>query len=298
MKLTNSNAVNVYCEITPLTDRDLFIVLDNKQAKFDYPVHYHSDYELNIVMGCSGERIVGDSVEHFEDLDVALLGPRLPHAWRAESLPSTRVITLQFDKEFINAFTLSKNIFQPIYDILLRSANGITFRGKTADVVKEKALQLCNERNFNSVLHFYDILNTLATSPLEEQVCYNTLSYDSSVVVRESKSRRIETICQYIKDNYQQSITLEDIASLANMSTSAVSHFFKKRTNRTFSSYLSDVRIGNASRLLVETTRPINDIAFECGFDNISNFNRIFKHYKSETPREYRANVLKVMTKY
>ncbi len=298
MKLTHSKTVNVYCEITPLTDRDLFIVLDNKQAKFDYPVHYHSDYELNIVMECSGKRIVGDSIEHFDGLDVTLLGPRLPHAWRAESLDNTRVITLQFDREFINAFTLSKNVFQPIYDMLLRSANGISFRGKTAEAVKEKALQLCSERSFNSVLHFYDILNTLATSPLEEQMYYNMISYDSSVIVRESKSRRIETICQYIKDNYQKSITLDDIASLANMSTSAVSHFFKKRTNRTFSNYLSDVRIGTASRLLVETTRPINDIAFECGFDNISNFNRTFKRYKGESPREYRVNVLKVMTKY
>ncbi len=293
-----SSAARVQCEVTPLTDIDLFVLLDNYKAKFDYPVHYHSDYELNLVIGASGNRIVGDSIEPYNDIDLVLIGPRVPHAWRGETSSNTRVITLQFDEEFANTSIASKRVFRHINEMLVRSSSGIRFTGEVVDIASEILFNMCKSQSFNNVLRFYDLLNALSTSPKDSQLPLASPSFDSSNLVRQSKSRRIEKICNYIEQNYNQNITLDDIAELANMSTSAVSHFFKKRTSRTFSNYLTDIRIGHAARLLIETTRSINDIAFDCGFGNISNFNRVFKRYKNTTPREYRSAISNIITKY
>ncbi len=298
MELSNITNSNVYCEVTTLSDKDLFVLLNNREAKFDYPVHYHSDYELNLVLNCHGTRVVGDSVEPFTDSDLVLLGPRLPHAWRANESNNNHVITIQFSEEFANSYMSNKNVFSSMHSMLMHSMGGIKFSGEVADIAKKKIILLCGTKNFSSVLLFYDILNTLSEAGSEQSTILASSSYDSSVFVRQSKSRRIERICKYIDDNFHKEVTLDDIAALANMSPSAMSHFFKKRTNRTFSNYITDIRIGNASKMLVETTRSINDIAFDCGFSNISNFNRIFKRYNHKTPRDYRADVSSIITKY
>ncbi|MFI3262100.1 MAG: AraC family transcriptional regulator [Rikenellaceae bacterium] len=296
--MTNKATQNIHCEITPLTDNDLFVVLDNKKAKFDYPIHYHRDYELNIIMNTEGKRVVGDIIEDFCGIEVVLIGPRVPHAWRAETTDDTHVITIQFDKDFANTFMSNKKVFEPIYTMLSRSKSGIHFVGEVATLIKKKSLDLCSLEGFDCVLKFYDILNTLATSDISCQKLLASTSFDSSVFIRQSKSRRIEKICNFIEENYSQDITLDDIAEIANMSSSAVSHFFKKRTSRTFINYLTDIRLGYAARMLVETTRSVNDIAYECGFGNISNFNRVFKKYKNQTPRDYRADSIDMISKY
>lgn len=286
----------IQCEVTPLTDEDLFVLLNNPKAKFDYPIHFHSDYELNLVMNTSGKRIIGDSIEDFENCDLVLLGPGLPHKWKAPTLDETQVITIQFHEQMYNSFLLNKRVFEPIRELLIRSTRGIVYTGKTFERVKERLLNLSNARGFNTALEFYSILYDLSIA--DEQRLLTSASYDSSLLVRESRSRRIEKICKYIEVNFKKDITLKEVAELVNMSESAISHFFKKRTNRSFITYLTDVRIGYASRLLAETTQSIADIAFECGFSNLSNFNRIFKKYKNQTPTDYRIGVHKTITKF
>ncbi|MCI2081565.1 MAG: AraC family transcriptional regulator [Bacteroidales bacterium] len=287
---------NIQCEVTPLLKDDLFVLLNNAQAKFDYPVHFHSDYELNLVLNTSGKRIVGDSVEDFEKKDLVLLGPGIPHKWKAPTHGDTRVITIQFQDKIYDSFLMNKRVCQPIRELLARSSRGVAFSGNTLNVMTEKLFALSDALGFNTMLDFYGILYYLSMS--EDQRLLTSASYDSTLLVRESKSRRIEKICRYIEQNYMQEITLSDISGLVNMSESAASHFFKKRTGRSFITYLTDFRIGAVSRMLIETTRSIADIAYNCGFANLSNFNRIFKKYKNQTPAEYRAGVYKTMNKY
>lgn len=287
---------NVQCEVTPLINEDLFVLLNNQRAKFDYPVHFHSDYELNLVLNASGKRIVGDSIEDFHECDLVLLGPGLPHKWKAPTLDDTHVITIQFHEQMYNSFLLNKRVFEPIRELLMRSTRGIVYTGSIFERTKERLLNLSHARGFSTALDFYSILYDLSTA--KEQRLLTSTSYDSSLLVRESRSRRIEKICKYIETHFEKEMTLNEIAEMVNMSESAVSHFFKKRTNRSFITYLTDVRVGNASRLLAETTQSVADIAFECGFTNLSNFNRIFKKYKNQTPSEYRISVHKTITKF
>jgi AraC-like DNA-binding protein len=290
------NMKDVIREITPLNRDDLFILLNNRMAKFDYPIHFHSEYELNMVFNTSGKRFVGDSVENFEEFDLILLGSNLPHKWKAPTQADTHVITIQFDDKIVDSFLLGKRLFNPIKDMLIRSSRGLDFSHSTKMQIKDKLINLSQSHGFTTALDFYSILYELATS--QGQRYLSSLSFDTSSVIRESKSRRIDTICKYIELNFAKDISLSEAAGIVAMSESSFSHFFKKRTNRNFISYLNDVRIGNATKILLETSNSMAEISFMCGFSNISNFNRIFKKIKGQTPSEYRTSIQQILTKF
>lgn len=287
---------NIIREITPLNQDDLFILLNNRMASFDYPVHFHSDYELNMVCNASGKRFVGDSVESFKEFDLILLGSNLPHKWKAPTRSDTHVITIQFEDRLVDSFLLGKRLFNPIKEMLIRSSRGLDFSLSTKLLVKEKLFLLSQSHGFSTALDFYSILYELATS--QDQRYLASSSFDTSTVIRESKSRRIDTICKYIEENYAKDISLADVSGIVAMSESSFSHFFKKRTGRSFISYLNDVRIGQSTKLLFETTNSIAEISFLCGYSNISNFNRIFKKIKGQTPSEYRTSIQQILTKF
>ena len=138
-------------EITPIAADDLFIVLNHPNAKFDYPVHYHPDYEINLVMDTYGSRIVGDSVEAFEALDLIMIGPNLPHAWKGEVVEGNHVITIQFSDKLLNFPILEKRLFNPIKQLLLESQRGIGFSRQTQQVMKDNIIKLTRMQGFHTV---------------------------------------------------------------------------------------------------------------------------------------------------
>jgi len=282
-------------EITPLASDDLFIVLNHISAKFDYPVHHHSDFEINLVIDTYGKRVVGDSIETFSDLDLVMIGPNVPHAWFGEVEENNHVVTIQFSDKLLNFPILEKRLFNNIKNLLVESLQGLVFSEKTQVAIRDKILKLTKMQGFQTVLEFLSILNELAVSDRRTLV---SNQYDSQLVVRTSKSRRITTVCNYIEHNYAKSINLPDVASLVNMSETAFSHFFKKRTNTSYKDYLTAVRISHACQLLTKTTNSIAEICFACGFNNISNFIRIFKKKKGQTPSDYRAVIEQLLIKY
>lgn len=283
-------------EITPISEEDLFIVLNRPEADFDYATHFHSDFELNLVLDTKGKRIVGDSVENFTSCDLVLIGPNVPHAWRGDTIKGNHVITIQFHDELLNFPLLNKKVFGPIKDLLHKSSRGIQFIEDRDSKICSRILNICNMSGFNVTLDFFSLLYELATSPNQRLLA--SAAYDTDSIIRESKSRRISVICEYISNNYQNQIKLSDISSQVNMSDSAVSHFFKKRTSRNLVDYINDIRIGHAARMLYETTHSISEIAFLCGFNNISNFNRIFKKAKGRSPSVFREGIQKILVKY
>ena len=286
----------IHSEITNLNPEDLFLLANHKPAKFDYPIHFHSDYEINLVMNITGKRIVGDSVENFQADDLVLIESNLPHAWKAPFDKKNHIINIKFQAEMLDSWILSKRLFLPVKEMLERSSRGILFSPETVTSMRERLLKLSHSQGFSSALDFLSILYDMATS--QKQRILASTNYSSLSIVKTSQSRRINTICQYINQNYHKEVTLKEIGELVNMSESAISHFFKKRTGRSFITYMNDVRIGNASRLLEETTRSISDIAYSCGFNNLSNFNHTFKKYRNQTPREYRNDIQNTVQKF
>lgn len=271
-------------EITPLSEDDFFIVMNHYNAKFDFPVHYHPEYELNLVLHSKGKRIIGDSIEKYGDPDLVLIGPNTPHAWTGNE-DNVQVVTIQFLTDFLGGKTFSKKLSLPIKELLENSKRGIVFDTEVTYGLLHKIMMLTETRSFDSLLEFLSILNILATS--ENQRPLSSLSYVEQFDT--SKSRRIKIVNQYLYENLINPISLNDVAALVSMTPSAFSHFFKKRTQRSFSDYLSDLRIGYAAKLLVESEKTISEICFESGFNNISNFNRYFKLKKGCTPTEFRS---------
>lgn len=284
-------------EITPIGNEDLFIVLNHPHAKFDYAAHFHSDYEINMVIDGKGRRIVGDCVAPFNEIDLVMVGPNIPHRWISESdHDEAHVVTIQFHKETLEYPIINKKIFYPIKQLFTDAFYGIKFSHETSLVMKDTILNLSHKQGVDSALEFFKILHHLSISPDQKLLLEEDSKRDFAI--RESKSRRVTKVIKYIQDHFQEEISLTLVAKSVGMSESAFSHFFKKRTNRSFVDYLNDIRIGYAAKKLYETSNTISEICYTSGFNNISNFNRIFKKKKGQTPSEYRENIQKIMTKF
>ncbi len=270
-------------EITPLTKDDLFIIMDHQDAKFDYPLHCHPEYEINLIIGTDGSRIIGKKEEAFDSLDIVLTGPYVPHKWKTDK-QKNHTITIQFTSDLKEFNIMEKRPFSPIKQLLEDSNCGLKFTGEDAVRIKDRILALTKLQGFESALAFLDILNTMAESR-QERI---TDSFNPNLIVRQAKSRRISRVCRHIEEHLNEEVTLSDVAALANMSESAFSHFFKKHTRISFKTYLTNMRIAKACNLLASTTLTASEICYECGFNNKSNFIRIFTKYKKMTPIAYR----------
>ena len=280
-------------EIVPIHKEDLFIILNHPNAKFDYPVHYHPEYEINLVMGCTGTRVVGDSEETFGPTDLVMVGPSLPHAWKSKDV-TNHVITIQFSQELSQYPMLSKRIFAPIRQLLQDAENGLSFEGPEQESIKEQIISLTRMQGFQSVTAFLNILSTMANANRKRLVS----GLFESDLGSSTKSRRIAKVCEYIDQNLDKDLSLAEVAALVNMSESAFSHFFKKRTGLSYINYVNNQRIARACTLLSDTTLSASEICYDCGFNNKSNFIRIFRKKKNMTPIEYRKFIGQMLIKY
>ena len=281
-------------EICPISNEDLFIILDHTNAKFEYPIHCHPEYEINVVINTSGTRVIGDSEGSFSGLDVVMVGPYVPHVWKA-GMEKNRVITIQFSNELLNFHIMNKRLFQPIKQLMMDSMQGLNFYGEDAERIKDEIVELTRLQGFQTATKFLSILNIMALAPKRRLV--NNI-HESELLIRQSKSRRISKVCRYIEDNISQKITLSDAAKLVNMSDSAFSHFFKRQTSISFITYINNLRVAKACDLLSSTTRSASEICYDCGFNNKSNFIRIFTKRKNMTPIEYRNHISQLLIKY
>lgn len=285
---------NIIREITPLTKEDFFVVLYHPDAKFDFPTHYHPEYEINYVENAKGKRIVGESISNYEGCDLVLTGPNIYHSWQSETGGAELVVTIQFQKDLLPHSFQNKNLLGPIREMLERSQRGIEFSQDTIASIAPRIKELMKENGFHSFLEFLAILHDMAISENQRVLCSQSFSPEIDMF----KSRRIRLASDFINRNYQNKIKIEDLANLIGMTNSSFCHFFKKRTNKSFVDYLNEVRIGHASVQLIETTKSISEVCYNCGFNNVSNFNRIFKEKKKHTPSEFRKFNQRQIMKY
>lgn len=276
-------------EITPLTTSDCFTIFSRVKSEFDFPLHCHEEFELNFILNAKGaKRVVGDHIGEIEDAELVLIGSNLPHVWQTFKCKSKEIreVTIQFHKDLFDEKFLKRNQLSFIRNMLERSAKGIIFSRQTIEQLSSRLLALNQKQGFDSVLELMSILHDLSVSrnmhTLSDATFSNAeMSYNS---------RRIRTAVDYMNQNFHKSITLTEVARLTNMTDVSFSRFFKARTGITFMDSLLEMRLGHASRLLIDTTESVSEIAYNCGFNNISNFNRLFKKKKGCTPKEFREN--------
>ncbi len=281
-------------EIVPITQDDLFVILNHPNAKFDYPIHCHPEYEINLVMKTSGTRVVGDYEEAFDGLDIVMTGPYVPHVWKSD-LVTNHVITIQFSSDLLSFQMINKRLFMPIRQLLIDSTQGLQFYGADAERIRDEIMELTRIQGFQTATKFLNLLNFMAAAPRRKLV---SNMYESENLVNSSKSRRISKACKYIEENISQKISLAEVAALVNMSESAFSHFFKKKTGISFITYVNNLRVAKACDLLASTSLSASEICYDCGFNNKSNFIRIFTKRKNMTPVEYRNHITQLLIKY
>lgn len=279
-----------FTEITRLSEKDCFYIVERHKTEFTYPLHQHKEFELNFIERGKGvRRIVGDSVEEIGDYELVLLGGEdLEHVWEQGTCTSKdiREITVHFSGDIFGDDLLSKNQFASIRNMLQKADHGLCFPLSTIMKVYSALDTIADEsERFVQFLKFMYVLYELSVSDGMRVLASSSFSHTESNV----ESSRIQKVKMYVNDHYSEPLKLDEIADLVGMSPVAFSRFFRQRTGRTLSDYIIDIRLGYAARMLVDSSKNISEICYECGFNNLSNFNRTFKAKRNYTPRDFRA---------
>ena len=272
-----------------MSEKDCLFIVERYKTEFTYPLHNHKEYELNFVENGAGvRRIVGDSVEEIGDYDLVLLcGDNLEHVWEQGNCRSKQIreITIQFSPDLFSNNFIGKKQFTSIRKMLDRAQKGLAFPLRAVMKVYSNIDSLLKgEPGFYQFVKFLTILYELS-------ICDDARTLSSSSFARSkmtSDSRRVQKVEEYINEHYTEEIRLAQLAELTDMTSVSFSRFFKLRTGKSLSDYIIDIRLGNATRQLVDSTKTVAEICYECGFNNLSNFNRIFKKKKGCSPKEFR----------
>jgi AraC-like DNA-binding protein len=263
-----------------------FASLEFYRTRFFCPFHYHPEIELTLIVSSTGQRYVGDHIGRFGPGDLVLMGPNLPHMYTndAKFRGPAHSVVLQFLPDCLGADFFQRNEMKSIQRLLEKSRVGLSFHGRTRDKVAPLLEEFCPLQGSARIVALLNILEILARSN-ECRMLANP-AYSPSLAIYQGE--RINRVCELISKKFKEGITQSEAAKVARMSSPSFSRFFRRATNKTFRSFLNEVRIGYASQLLVETDHTIAEACYESGFGNLSNFNRQFLKLRKISPRAFR----------
>ncbi|MDB5023612.1 MAG: hypothetical protein JWP78_1367 [Mucilaginibacter sp.] len=260
----------------------------------DAPFHFHNAYEMVFILKSNGRRIVGDNIENFTDGDLVLMGPDLPHVWYNEkeyylenSTSRVRAIVIYFHPDWLTDDILKSSDHTKLGLLFKNSNRGIKILGLTKAKVLKHIIKLTSSQGLKRIILMLIILDLLSKS--EEYECLASAGYINSY--KEKDVKRIDNVYQYVMNNYRKKIKLEHVANIAHMTPTAFCKYFKARTQKTFTYFVNEVRVGYACKLLFNENLSISEICYECGFNNFTHFNRNFQELKKMTPTEFRNNL-------
>lgn len=270
-------------KIVPGNDKPVLVAYPMSLPYLEFYWHHHPEYELTFKINVSGKRIVGDSYEEFEPGDLVLIGPDLPHTWVSDKKvkdKSCDFVVIQFSGSLFNSFTGLPE-FENIKRLLQSCRHGLHF--KNSRPFKDLILSLPGKTGVEKITGLISLLNQLS-----QQKGRKLASAEYDISQAKNSEPRINKVCTYVEQNFAKPITINDAASIINISPSAFCKFFKRATGKTFSDYVNDLRVGYACYQLIETDKQISTIARSAGFESLTYFNRVFARKKHSTPREFR----------
>lgn len=264
-----------------------FRVFLKTQAEQNIPLHYHPNYEMNFVIRGTGKRIVGDNIEDFEEGDLVLLGPNIPHRWKSihHSAGDYSSLVIQWKEDFLGNAWQHTPEFRPIRHMFDLSNKGIKFDHYIANEVKKNQLDLLELPPFKKLVFLLQLFNDLAKTTDFEVMSENQVSYTT-----DNYNTRLNIVFEFIKESYMDKITLAKVAALLNMSEGAFSRFFSHTMKKPFFSFLNEYRISMACKMLIRSDMQIKEIAYACGYDCPQFFYREFAKYKNCSPQTYRKS--------
>lgn len=254
-----------------------------------HKIHSHRNFELNFISSGSGKRIVGNSISGFAKGDLVLLGPNIPHCWdilETEQDTAAECIVTHFNENLISSDFFNIPELEPIATLLKNAGNGIWFKGKKTEKVGLALNKILTMKGLDRYIEILKIFNLLLQIDDREN-----LALPSSLPnILETDHDHINKIYEYVFKNIQTGIKLKEASALVFKEPGSFCRYFKKKTNQTFMDYVKNVRIGLAAKLLTETDKQISQICYECGYNNLANFNHYFRVIMKKTPSGYRKD--------
>lgn len=276
----------------PINSQDSFRISHDVKANFGTIWHYHPELELHYVVRGEGVRFIGDNVSNFSAGEILLVGENLPHTWRCNqeyfqegSDLQVEAILIQFRTDCLGRDFLNLDEVHAIRLLYERARQGLLIHGETNQKLAGLMRSAVTANPFQRLITLLSILDVIAQSDELETITSAKAFYQSN----EMETVRLNNVCSYTLANYAQPITLEEIASVANLSVTSFCRYFKLMTQKTYHDFLNEVRISHASRSLIENKMSTEEICFESGFNNLSNFYRNFKRIKGATPLDYKS---------
>lgn len=248
--------------------------------------HFHDEYELTLILSSSGSRMVGDSIDRYIPGDLTFIGKNLPHTWLNDEHrhnEKSEVLVMHFLEGFLGESFFNIPEMEKLKLIIKRSHRGIKITGKTRDHIAGQLLRLEHVNGVERIITVLSMLNTLADS--DELYDLSSEGFVSSI--DELGSNRLNRVYAYIMNNFKDGIGLVDVAAVANMSPAAFSRYFKSRTRKSFTQFIIELKVGHACKLLMKEDITVTQVCYECGFLNLSNFNKQFKEITKITPKKY-----------
>jgi AraC-like DNA-binding protein len=273
-------------------DHSVLYAYERTEPSFAFYWHYHPDYELTLILDGHGQRLIGNSIEDYGPGDLVLIGPNLPHTYKSGPGESTssqqRALVIQFRPERLGECFLNLPEMHFIRRLLKQSSNGLCF-SPLREPLQTRVLQalqaLPGKSSANGILDILQVLSILSEEGEPQMLSAGRIK----PLLRVEDQQRINLICQFLCENYEQEIDYDTLSKKLHMNQASICRFFRHATGRTMTNYVNDYRISAAAQLLTQTDKSILEIAFEVGFGNYSHFNRQFQKCKGKTPRMYRA---------
>ncbi|WP_339921497.1 AraC family transcriptional regulator [uncultured Flavobacterium sp.] len=250
--------------------------------------HYHPEIELVYINGGSGKRQVGSHVSYYNDGDLILIGSNLPHCgFTDEETGNKNETIIQMKPDFLGSAFFEISEMTNIKNLFNQAKQGISFTGKTKKLIGERIEVLNEQTQLQRLLSILSILNELELS--KDSVILNAEGFLMEMQMQDND--RMNVVYNYVKDHFQENISLEVISALVAMTVPSFCRYFKKITNKTFTKFVNDYRLVHASKLLAEKPISISEISYESGFNNFGHFNKSFKEFTGKSPYQYRQEL-------
>lgn len=267
-----------------------FLIKRLEEPFFDPNWHFHPHYQLFTVIKGTGTRFIGDDIRHFEEGDTVFLGPNMPHLWRSdrpyfekESQLQTEGIVVYFKEDFLGNDFFEKPEMFDIKSFLKNSERGLDLTGTLGAEMLIDLNELLGLTGFEGISKLLNILHKLSVTGDYQYI--SSSNYTNTHKISETERMRI--VHEYVLKHFKENINLSTVASLSNMTEAAFCRYFKSRTNKTFSDFVKEIRIGNACKILQNEQKSISQICYESGYNTVSNFNNQFKLLKGVSPLQY-----------
>jgi len=280
-----------------IPETQMFVVKELDDKHFDPTWHAHSEYQLFVVLKGTGTRFIGDSIKSFEAGELVFTGADLPHLWRSDELyfkkdnkHTIKGIVIYLQENFLGDHMMEKEEMLLLKKLFKRSARGLEFYGERKQLIVSMMQELVTMKGLESLIQLLKILQVISQTK-----DFNYISHtEYTSPFNENETDRMNKVYEYAFKNFRKKISLPELSAMLFMTPTSFSRYFSIRNNKTFSKFITELRVKHACKLLMESDLPISTISYECGFNTLSNFNKQFKEVMLKKPSDYKNEYMKM----